>query len=392
MKITEQNIASNEEALKRLNKKLEKNIKNKEEYIQEIDDYYKVRAFEKKSEGETGLVHAIDGNQKRIVEETQRAENKISELKNHLRNIQGKLESEEKNLSNIFQSKLEQNKTQFEESIHDSNQSAVEKQNDIESRNQDTINAIAEKSKFERAQIESDANETSENISYEINQQAIKNERDFRNEVENNYRNHQRELQFQRSEIKKITDKEISAFKRKEMEQKRVQNDQLAFLEKHHKNLLNQKQTDFKSRYEQVVKEHNETINALTKSLNHDLKLLTEKNALEKKTIENKTEDRFYRIEKLSPKVEEKVDSVVISIPVASYEKEHVHLSAQGRNIKITLSRKFQDRTEGSDGAVDHSTRSELYAHEFKVKDLMDPNSITQKYEDGSLWFNVKKA
>jgi HSP20 family molecular chaperone IbpA len=83
---------------------------------------------------------------------------------------------------------------------------------------------------------------------------------------------------------------------------------------------------------------------------------------------------------------------VLVSIPITEYEKENVFLSTQGRQIKMTLSRKYSDASMALDGSKNKSTRSELFSKEFTTKDLLDHRDIQRNYIDGILTFKIKKA
>ena len=112
----------------------------------------------------------------------------------------------------------------------------------------------------------------------------------------------------------------------------------------------------------------------------------------DKKILNNKSDDPFYRIDKLNPKLIENDKTVTVQVPVADYEKENVHLSTRGRTIKITLSRKYSDSLNAQDGSLNKSTRSELFSKELPTIDLLSPKNITQFYEDGLLTFKINKA
>ena len=105
----------------------------------------------------------------------------------------------------------------------------------------------------------------------------------------------------------------------------------------------------------------------------------------------NKSDDQFYRIETLTPTVVENEKEYQVSLKVPEHEKENVHLSAHGRGVKMTLTRKFSDSIDQEDGSTSRSTRTELFSKEFPSKDILNPKVVSQKYEDGVLTYKISK-
>ncbi len=180
--------------------------------------------------------------------------------------------------------------------------------------------------------------------------------------------------------------------KRLNNEQNRVNHDQLSFQETHQKDMLAQREKDFKVRYENMVKEHDTVLKSLSAKFEADVQRVTASTSTEKKVLGDKSTDPFYKVDKLNPKMTEDLKTVTIAVPVAEYEKENIHLSTQGRSVKITLSRKYTDTLNGEDGSTNRSTRSELFSKELNTTDLLSPKNITQHYSDGILTFKVNKA
>jgi len=57
----------------------------------------------------------------------------------------------------------------------------------------------------------------------------------------------------------------------------------------------------------------------------------------------------------------------------------------------MTLTRKYTDSLDAEDGSNNKSTKTELYSKEFSTKEILNPKSITQKYENGVLTFKILK-
>lgn len=387
-----QTFKDNEDLLKRMNRGLERKIANKEQEIKQIDDLYDRKLDQAKVEGEREYIQGIERNNQRLAGETSVFEEKMQGYKDQLKKAQDSVEKEELNLKGSHRVRLDDIKDQLETNLQDQYMMSQENQKDIQASTQDAIKEIATKSKLDKLSVENNAQYEINALSTEFNTKAANNERNFREKLDNDVRLHNADVQRQKDELKKIMTLDAEKNKRLSDEKNRVNKEQLTFQDKHQQEMLKQREADFKVRYERMVKEHDEILGHLKTSFAADVKKMVEQTSSNKKTLQDKVSDPFYQVEKLNPTMVEDLDIVTVSMPVAEYEKENVHLSTQGRNVKITLSRKYTDSTNGENGAVDRSTRSELFSKEFNAKDLLSSKNIVQNYQDGVLTFKIKKA
>lgn len=385
-------LKDNEDLLKRMNHGLERKIKSKEQEIKQIDELYDKKVEIAKEEGEKDYLQGLERNQKRIVGESNVFEEKIQGYNEQLKKARETVTKEEEALKGGHRAKLDELKIQLEDNFQDQYLNTLSSQQEIQSTTTDSVKEIASKAKLEKMTTESNAQYEINALSAELNQKAANNEKDFRNTLDNDVRAHKAEVTRQKDELKKLMDIDAEKNKRLSDEKNRVNKDQLSFQDKHQQEMLRQREADFKTRYEKIVKEHNEILKNLSTSFSADVKKMVEQTSTEKKQIDDKTNDPFYRVDKLNPTMKEELNEVMVSLPVAEYEKENVHLSAQGRNIKVTLSRKYTDSIASPEGGIDRSTRSELFSKEFNVADLLSPKDIVQNYQDGILTFKIKKA
>ena len=102
-------------------------------------------------------------------------------------------------------------------------------------------------------------------------------------------------------------------------------------------------------------------------------------------------EDNFYHVNLLEPELVDNGKEYLLYLEVPPHEKESVHISARNRNIRLTLARRFEDEITNEDGTMDRSRKSEIFAKTIKTNDIIDHNSITQKYEDGHIIYKISK-
>jgi HSP20 family molecular chaperone IbpA len=392
MKVTDETLKSNEDLLKRMNRGLEKKIANKEVEIQKVGEMYDKKIELAKIEGEDQYIQSLEKNQQRIVGDSKQFEDKIQSYRDQLAKVQQTVENEKGILKNNHKTNLDSMKTQLDDNFQEQMTNSIEGQREIVSSTQNSVKELATRSKSEKLTAENQAQYEINALTAGFDQKAISTEKEFRNQMENDVRMHTLELTRQRDDLKKIMSTDTEKHKRLEQETVRIQKDQLSYLDKHQQSMIKQRQDDFKVRYEKMVAEHDKILKDLSQHFTADVKKMAEQTASEKVILGKRVDDQFYRIDKLNATMVDAPKEVIVKVPVPEYEKENVHLSTQGRNIKITLARKFSDNITSIEGNIDRSTRSELYSKELNTIDLLSPKNIVQNYQDGVLTFKIPKA
>ncbi|MBC7429428.1 MAG: hypothetical protein H7336_12495 [Bacteriovorax sp.] len=387
-----QSFKDNEDLLKRMNKGLNRKITAKENEIKQVDALYDKKIAATNVEGEHDFENNLDRNQQKIIGESNQFEEKLKGYQDRLQKAHDNVTTEESALKNGHQVKIEDMKKQLEENFQDQYFNTQESSREIQASSQDTLKDVSSKSKIEKAKVQGDAKYEINALSTELNSKGANIERDYRKQLDQQVKTHNAEMDEKRDELKKVDMVETGKNKRLNDEKTRVNQEQLIYQDKHQHEMLKQRDADFKVRYENLVKQHDQTIKDLASHLDVDVKKMIDKTATQKKILESRETDPFYHLDQLSPKMMEDLKTVTISMPVVEYEKENVHLSTQGRLIKITLSRKYTDSLNAEDGTLNRSTRSELFSKELPTKDILNPKEITQSYEDGILSFKIKKA
>ena len=385
-------LQENEDLYKRLNKSIEKKIASKEKEIKGIDEIYEKRKITAKFEGEQDFAQSIDRNQQRILAESGVFEEKIQSYRDKLKESQDAVAREEEVLRTSGKAKTEAMKMQMQDNHEESYNAARAIQDQIQSDNKNLVHEIATKTKSDKIALESNAQYEINALSSQLNQKSMDNEKDFRAKIDNDLQMHKIEVDRQKDELKKMMAADGERNKRLADEKNRVATAQLSFQDKHQQNMLVQKDQDFKVRYEQMVKDHDSILKSISTRFEADVKKVVDKTSSDKKLVEDKSADPFYRVEKLNPKMAEDAKDVTVSLAIPEHEKENVILSTQGRQIKLTLTRKYSEMITSNDGSIDKSTRSELFSKEFGTKDILNPREITQTYEDGVLTYKIKKA
>lgn len=376
---------------KALDKKLRNQITKKEEMIEDIKKGYDNKIESAKLDGNDRYTASIKKNDDALIGISKDFEEKLNLYKDNLEKTQKNIANEEEMLKNYHFEKMKNFEEQYLNNTHDQFQKADESKIAIQDQTQNSLKLTIDKSQASKKHLENSVRAEIDALSNDFNQKEKLAKSSYRDTMRNNLRNHQTEIALQRADLRKEIDKNTEDNKRIENEKVIAQTEELKYLDKHQKDVIAQKHNDFKIRYEHVVNEHNALLSELKTHLEADVKKLAEKNTTQKKIISKRADDPFYRVETLNPKITEAEKDYIVSLKIPEYEQENVHLSVNGRGVKMTLSRRFADTIEDQNGGTNRSTRSELFSKEFSSIDLLDPKQVVQKYEDGTLTFKIQK-
>lgn len=384
MKVSENNIS--------LDDKLRNISKSKEKEVERIKKIYEKKVEGAKAEGEDRYESAIKRNDEMIAGVGVDYEQKLQSYKDSLEKTEKNIASAELSYKKDHAEKMRGLKEQFANNVEDEFYRANDNQKAVQDQMKSAVLSVQTKSRNEQRNLESNARSHINALGADYSNKIKNEELEYRSRLETDKFTHDETLRNQRSELKNQLDKSAQQGKRLEMEKAQVQKEELSYLENHHKDILNQRTADFKVRYESMVKQHESILNELQTNLDADMKKMVVSTSSQKKDVSDRVNDSFYRIETLNPSIMDAGKELIVSLKVPEYEKENVHLSAHGRNIKMTLNRRFADTMEANDGSVNRSTRNELYSKEFTAQDILNSKQISQKYDKGVLTFRIGKA
>ncbi len=390
MKINEADSNTNDYTRK-LDNKIRYQNSSKEAELENLKIINDKQIEDVKKVGEEKYIAGIKKNETRLASAAKDYEEKLNNYKNNLEKTQKTIALEENLLKENHSAEMQNARGQFLNNINEQYKSATEEQEAIHRENIRNVQATADKTRTEKSHLEFNAHKEIMATTNELNQKGLANERNFSATLSENSISHENQLRQQKEEFKNISDKNLEKNKRIENQKAQVQQQDLNFLENHQRDLIKQKQADFKVRYEKLIAEHENILNELKNHLSSDVKKMLEQTSTQKKVLANKVEDQFYRIQTINPTILDGEKNYFVSLKIPEHEKENVHLSVRDRNIKMTLSRKFSDILESDDGSTNKNTRNELFSREFDSKDLLNSKGITQKYENGTLTFKIAK-
>lgn len=388
---TNDSINSNTDYLNHLNNELKNKIAQREKEVENVKNLFDKKIEEENKQGELAYLNRIDQNNQKLVSASSDLENKLKNINDHIEKTKLGLEQEEKALKENNQAQIFNMKNQFSETYTNTYDNGLEKQNDIQFKTQQEVRNITEKANRQIDRLQNQTQQSISALSVDYNNKIGTDEKNYRDVLNEDIKQHRDELLRQKDQFKLEMTKSDDKNKRLELEKQRINNDQLSYIDNYHKNLMDQKQKDFKIRYENQIKDHERILSELKNKLDEDIRKIQINNQNAYRAIASKNNDTFYRIDKLNPTLSEDKKSYIISIEVPEHEKDSVHLVAHGRMLKLDLNKKFNDIVEDSDGSINRSSKTQIFSKEFATKELLNPKQITQKYEDGVLSFKVDK-
>lgn len=390
MKISDNDNASYEYS-KKLDSKLRNQNASKEAEIEKLKEVYDKRVDAVKVEGKERYLDSLRNNDEQLVNSAKEFEEKINNYKEHLERTQKNISQEELALKMDHDHKMHDSKEQHEINIHDQYKNALETQIDLHEQLKNDVRSLSDKTKVEKNHLEKNARVEVLAVANDYNQKGITGEREFRTKLEADVHAHEDQIRFQKNELKSVMDRNTEQSKRLVEAKTEVQAGQLKYLDDHQRDMLAQKQADFKVRYENMIKEHDTALAQIKSQLDSDMHRIVQESSTQKRMIANKGDDAFYRLESLNPSVADEPNNYIVSLKVPDHEKDNVHLSVHGRDLRMTMVRKYNEKLDEPDGTSNKTIKNELFSKEFNSKDILDHKNITQKYEDGILSFKIKK-
>jgi HSP20 family molecular chaperone IbpA len=389
LRVSEQ--SSNIENLRDLDKKLRSKKESKEKEIENLKEMYNKNIENIKINGEERYNQHVQLNEDRLSNATKNYEEKLNQYKENLEESKKNLKAEELAIRDDHAKKMVDLKIQNQSSLQDQYIKGKDTQDYMQSEFKKNTSQLASDFHQEKNKIENESRENLNQVLTELKSKSTTEERNYRENLDNDLRNHKQELTQNKDEFNKETNSLAEQHKRLLSEKQNAQNSEIQFLDQHHKNTVLQREKDFKNRYASVVDEHNAILEKLKAQFEEDAKKIFSSSAEQKRIFESKVQDQFYRIETLQPSVFENEKEVIISVPVAEYEKDNLQLTTHDRTINLSLSRKFDQSVTAEDGTKNRSNRSEIINKEFTTKELLDHKSVVQKYENGLLKFKITK-
>lgn len=391
MEIKNKNDIHSSEYLKKLSNTQRHLVTQKEAEIDSLKKLYSEKQKIAKIDGEMQVFNQEERNKKDIEQSLLEKEKALEKVRNDLQNNQEKLENSRKSFETSYQDQIDNLNKNHEEKIITINTKSEQAAKDLSDRTNHEINELMFKSSAE-------INKNMHTAKMEADEISRRNDSKI-NLIKKSFGQDEAKLKDNQEQMIKDIEKEheknvleIAHKNQSEINQKLTANaSELKNEEVQHQDILKQKRLAFEQKYNELEKNHTELINRLKVRFSAEIQKMVDAYSNTKKVSEEKGRDDFYRVTKLEPQVLDLNDHYIISLPVSEHEKELVNLTAQERNVTISLNRRYADKLDSSQGEHFKTNRTELLSNKFSVQDIMDSKKVSQTYENGELKFKIMK-
>ncbi len=362
---------------------------------QEVEDVRKLYDMKKESErlvGQKDVIEIKDFNQKEVLDAVEQKTVRLEELQNSLKSDSDRLTKERAILAE--QRQLDRDATRIFNSIEQDRviQEGLEQTRQIQDSTNQEVAKIQKQSDYDIQKIAYDTKRKADSQSRTYDTTLADRSREQTIQLTTKEIEHNQKLNTLKNEFAKDS-RQVSRLNQTEKinkEQNYLKD--LKSTEDHYNELLTSKRKQFEQKFQTLQKQHDEVISRTEEQLRSQLRSISSDYAQKRDATLARKEDPFYHLKEINHRLEDKPDSYLVHIDVPEHEAESIVFTGNDRNIKLTLSRRFDDRVEEESGHVNVNKRSESFTKEFKVADIVDPKEVSKKYEDGVLTYRIAKA
>ncbi|ATH08108.1 hypothetical protein BIY24_09145 [Halobacteriovorax marinus] len=366
-------------------------ISSREKEINKLGDMYELRKENERYNGEVEILDIRDRNQNEIAEQLNLKEERLNNIKTSFDTSKKKLDLEREILANSHQEKIEDLNAVYDNKYKASFENANQVAEEIDDQTHDIIRRMEDETTERIAQSTFENKIRADEKSLENTRKLANQERVHKTQQRAAVKNYDRrsaELVMEHeNQLMNQNYQQLS--QRKELEN--IHNKEIEFKSEQHKNILLQEDKSFRQKYEAITKEHQSVLDRIKQKFSNQINSIINSQMRSKTSVESRGDDDFYKITALEPEITSLEKSYQISLKVPEHEKENVRLTAQGRDLTLSLTRKFSDTVESEDGSSNQSSRSEVFTKKLSTTDLMNSREITQNYKEGVLTFNIAK-
>lgn len=173
--------------------------------------------------------------------------------------------------------------------------------------------------------------------------------------------------------------------------EKQTQKHQLNYVRDFYKNKLAQEKESFQAKYQKQVSEHKSILQRLKEQFANEVSKFKTSSAQTKEGVVSRAQDPFYQMTLFSPKVIDHPKEVEIDLHLQEHEVDNLQINVQGKEVNLSLTRRFNEELTASDGSFNRSKRSEVISKKIDLPTYLKEKSLTKHYHDGILSIRIQK-
>ncbi len=385
------NEKSSRDYIQKLNNTHRNLIAKKETEIKNLNKVFNQKISDTKLEGERNIANQEDKNRADLAKGIKNKEDKLEQVQTDLKNHVKVLNKEKLRLSEVYQDQIENSNNVYQEKFNSLYSNNKQKSDKIIEQTNDQISKLKIQSDSDILKMNTDSQLRADSISRSHDKRISNIDRQNAKLIErqvNQNRDAFNMLQKNHNErVQRHTKKQEMDYNQKVT----AQQQELTNVENHHREILKQKRISFKEKFANLENSHRSILDRIKRKFDNEIKGIVEKYSELKNQTLNKTQDDFYHVAELEPIVKQDPTHYMISLQVPEHEHELVNLTAQKRDVHISLTRKFRDQVKNQQGETSKTRRSEVLTKNFVVADILDSKQVDRSYTDGLLTFKIAK-
>jgi len=376
--------------IKALQKRNHHLVTNHQKNLNQVMEHNQVELDNQRGLQEKRKLDLHDQKKAELAEFLDQHQQTLDKYRTNLNQTKQILDEAEKNYTQTSQDKLLKKQIENDDLITSTSHQTQERAKEIASEGNLQVSKIQNDIENQKNQIRTKQNLQSLENGGRNNTDLNQTSRDFvakRNFVSKEYENHMKFLEKSQKDHLVDVDRKHMVVKQQQLNanQQELQN-----IEKKYQQVLKDTHNRYANKITQMNKENHAVLNNVQHVFSEQINQIKEQQIDAKTILNDRSHDPFYQMLDLSPQIEDLGREYLISIKVPEHEKEGVLLTPSERKIRISFSRRFEDRIPTPQG-FNKAGRSENSLQEFSVQDILDPTKITQTYHDGVLMFKVAK-
>ncbi len=360
--------------------------------ISKLEDNHQNYKADVKATHANEIVDIQQENLRQVNLESEKKEKVLTQMKNHLQKTQEMTDKELKNLKGQVQ---ETKARESEKLVIERDRQNAEHELYID----DLNHRFAQESRRIQVDGQERLNTTQNNFHYALAEKESEQTQKLNTQTENFNTRYQKDGE----NYKKIKDSQDSQFKKERLNTNLRQQTELGKLTESHNEHIEVRDQEFRKglksqdlmfeeKYGASLQKHNEDIQRLNDKNSKVVNKLKEDLKTELKTSIEKADDPFYQFTELKPTLTQFPDRVEIKVQVPEHSKQDLQLTINNKVAIVNYNRRHNDTHSPTPGMVSKVNKIETFTTSLTTDSILNPKSVTSKYEDGVMTYVVKKA
>jgi len=386
-------IQENKQYLRELSNAQQKTIAAKEKQLQQLNKSYK------ESEKEMALGNALRIDDKRrqnhvqLMQENEKTAEKLEDLGVKYQKTLDRLDNELKFAKQVQQQQMAERESDFASKYAHRGYEHSNLLDQQQSNASDSLQNLHEQTKTATDKLRLESNQT-------VGRQQLDNEKrvhedalKFKQAKDFSLRKHNKDMtNLQRQQLQDIHSEQVLH----DRKFAKIQDEHISALSDENAKfdgVLYTTKNDFEKKYADLLTRQKTDLLNMNNYFQQEFQKVQAGFNSQKAFYSKRAEDPFYRTVTMKSQVVDHPKKYEVKVPIPEHEKNNVQVSANKRDIKLTINRRYEGELENAeDQTLSSAQKYEVITKRFPVAEIVDPNGVEKSYKDGAVHFFLKKA